>query len=81
MNKRIKLHVQGLTNSQVQSGAYALVLSEQPGTRRIPIIVGTAEAQSIAIALEHIKPPRPLTHDQCDEAVAESHASCFGGNG
>jgi len=63
VNKRIKLHVQGLTNSQVQSGAYALVLSEQPGTRRIPIIVGTAEAQSIAIALEHIKPPRPLTHD------------------
>lgn len=63
MDKKIRLHVQGLTNSQVQSGAYALILSEQPGTRRIPIIVGTAEAQSIAIALEHIKPPRPLTHD------------------
>ncbi|MDD4590378.1 MAG: bifunctional nuclease family protein [Parabacteroides sp.] len=63
MDKKIRLHVQGLTNSQVQSGAYALILSEQPGMRRIPIIVGTAEAQSIAIALEHIKPPRPLTHD------------------
>ncbi len=63
MNTRIKLRVQGLTNSQVQSGAYALVLSEENGVRRIPIIVGTAEAQSIAIALEQIVPPRPLTHD------------------
>ncbi|MDD2438184.1 MAG: bifunctional nuclease family protein [Massilibacteroides sp.] len=63
MNTRIKLRVQGLTNSQVQSGAYALVLSEESGVRRIPIIVGTTEAQSIAIALEEITPPRPLTHD------------------
>lgn len=63
MNTRIKLRVQGLTNSQVQSGAYALVLAEENGLRRVPIIVGTAEAQSIAIALEHITPPRPLTHD------------------
>lgn len=60
---RIKLRVQGLTNSQIQSGAYALILAEENGLRRIPIIVGTAEAQSIAIALEHITPPRPLTHD------------------
>lgn len=63
MNKRVKLRVQGLTNSQVQSGAYALLLAEEKGPRRIPIIVGTAEAQSIAIALEQITPPRPLTHD------------------
>lgn len=63
MNTKIKLRVQGLTNSQVQSGAYALVLAEENGLRRVPIIVGTAEAQSIAIALEHIVPPRPLTHD------------------
>lgn len=63
MNTKIKLRVQGLTNSQVQSGAYALVLAEENGLRRVPIIVGTAEAQSIAIALEHITPPRPLTHD------------------
>ncbi|MDD4514474.1 bifunctional nuclease family protein [Massilibacteroides sp.] len=63
MDTKIKLRVQGLTNSQVQSGAYALVLAEENGLRRIPIIVGTAEAQSIAIALEHITPPRPLTHD------------------
>ncbi len=52
-----------MANSQIQSGAYALILAEENGPRRIPIIVGTAEAQSIAIALEHIVPPRPLTHD------------------
>jgi Uncharacterized conserved protein len=61
-DKKIKLKVQGLTNSQIQSGAYALVLAEE-GLRRIPIIVGTFEAQSIAIALEGINPARPLTHD------------------
>jgi bifunctional DNase/RNase len=63
VDKKIKLRVQGLTNSQIQSGAYALILAEDEGPRRIPIIVGTSEAQSIAIALEHITPPRPLTHD------------------
>jgi hypothetical protein len=63
VDTRIKLRVQGLTNSQIQSGAYALILAEEQGPRRIPIIVGTSEAQSIAIALEHITPPRPLTHD------------------
>jgi bifunctional DNase/RNase len=60
---KVKLRVQGLTNSQIQSGTYALILAEENGSRRIPIIVGMAEAQSIAIALEHIVPPRPLTHD------------------
>lgn len=63
MDTRIKLRVQGITNSQIQSGAYALILAEENGPRRIPIIVGTPEAQSIAIALEGLKPPRPLTHD------------------
>lgn len=63
MEKRVKLRVQGITNSQVQSGAYALILAEEKGIRRIPIIVGMPEAQSIAIALEGLKPPRPLTHD------------------
>jgi len=63
VDAKIKLRVQGLTNSQIQSGAYALILAEENGARRIPIIVGTSEAQSIAIALEHITPPRPLTHD------------------
>ena len=53
MDTRIKLRVQGLTNSQIQSGAYALILAEEDGVRRIPIIVGKSEAQSIAIALDY----------------------------
>jgi bifunctional DNase/RNase len=60
--KKVKLKVQGLTNSQIQSGAYALVLAGD-GMRRIPVIIGMFEAQSIAVALEGISPPRPLTHD------------------
>lgn len=71
MDTRIKLRVQGLTNSQIQSGAYALILAEEDGVRRIPIIVGTSEAQSIAIALERITPPRPLTHDFYSELLFE----------
>ena len=59
---KVKLSVQGLANSQIQSGAFALVLAEE-GLRRIPIIVGLFEAQSIAIALEGINTPRPNTHD------------------
>ncbi len=60
----IKLTIKGISYSQTQSGAYALVLSEVDGTRTLPIIIGAFEAQSIAIALEkEIKPPRPLTHD------------------
>ena len=60
----IKLTIKGISYSQTQSGAYALVLSEMNGTRTLPIIIGAFEAQSIAIALEkEIKPPRPLTHD------------------
>ena len=62
MNK-IKLNILGLSYSQTQSGAYALVLAEEEGDRRIPIIIGAVEAQSIAIQLEGLKPPRPLTHD------------------
>jgi len=62
LDKKVKLKVQGLTNSRMHSGAYALILSED-GPRRIPVIVGVSEAQSIAIALEELKPPRPLTHD------------------
>lgn len=59
----IKLNVLGISYSQTQSGAYALILTEENGDRRIPIIVGGFEAQSIAIELEGLKPPRPLTHD------------------
>jgi len=60
---KIKLNVLGISYSQTQSGAYALVLTEENGERRIPIIVGGFEAQAIAIQLEGLKPPRPLTHD------------------
>ncbi len=60
---RIKLNVLGISYSQTQSGAYALVLSEENGSRRIPIIIGGFEAQAIAIQLEDLTPPRPLTHD------------------
>lgn len=62
-NKKIKLNILGLSYSQTQSGAYALVLAEEEGERRIPIIIGGVEAQSIAIKLEGLEPPRPLTHD------------------
>ena len=62
--ERIRLHIKGLSYSQTQSGAYALVLGEENGERRLPIIIGGFEAQSIAIALEKdVNPPRPLTHD------------------
>ncbi|MFP4058887.1 MAG: bifunctional nuclease domain-containing protein [Bacteroidota bacterium] len=60
---KIKLNVLGISYSQTQTGAYALVLTEENGDRRIPIIIGAFEAQSIAIQLEGLKPPRPLTHD------------------
>ena len=60
----IQLNIKGISYSQTQSGAYALVLSEMDGSRTLPIIIGAFEAQSIAIALEtEIRPPRPLTHD------------------
>ncbi|MCL2650124.1 MAG: bifunctional nuclease family protein [Candidatus Azobacteroides sp.] len=62
-DSKIKLNVLGITFSQVQAGAYALVLTEENGARRVPIIIGTPEAQSIAIFLEGLHPPRPLTHD------------------
>ncbi|MFP4620228.1 MAG: bifunctional nuclease domain-containing protein [Bacteroidales bacterium] len=61
--EKIKLNVLGISYSQTQTGAYALVLTEEKGERRIPIIIGGFEAQSIAIQLEGLKPPRPLTHD------------------
>lgn len=62
-NKRIQLNVIGISYSQIQSGAYALILGEVDGPYRIPIVIGGAEAQSIAIRLEKIIPPRPMTHD------------------
>jgi bifunctional DNase/RNase len=61
--KKIKLEIVGLSYSQTQSGAYALVLGEENGKRRLPIIIGGFEAQAIAIELEKMSPTRPLTHD------------------
>jgi bifunctional DNase/RNase len=60
----IKLNIKGISYSQTQNGAYALILSEENGDQKLPIVIGAFEAQSIAIALEkEIMPPRPLTHD------------------
>ncbi|RFC54754.1 bifunctional nuclease family protein [Brumimicrobium aurantiacum] len=61
--EKVKLEIIGLSYSQTQSGAYALVLSEVDGLRRLPIIIGGFEAQAIAIELEDMTPSRPLTHD------------------
>jgi bifunctional DNase/RNase len=61
--RRVKLKVMGISYSQTQSGAYALILIEENGDRRIPIIIGGFEAQAIVIKLENLEPPRPLTHD------------------
>ena len=60
----VRLNIDGISYSQTQNGAYALILSEVEGNRKLPIVIGASEAQSIAIALEkEIMPPRPLTHD------------------
>ncbi|RXG21466.1 bifunctional nuclease family protein [Leeuwenhoekiella aequorea] len=60
----VRLNIKGISYSQTQNGAYALILSEVDGDRKLPIVIGAFEAQSIAIALEkEILPPRPLTHD------------------
>ena len=60
----VKLNIKGISYSQTQNGAYALILNEVDGDRKLPIVIGAFEAQSIAIALEEeISPPRPLTHD------------------
>jgi len=61
--QNIKMDILGLSTSPSSGGAYALILSETGGNRRLPIIIGTFEAQAIALELESIKPPRPMTHD------------------
>lgn len=64
MDNLIRLNIKGISYSQTQTGAYALILEEKVGGRKLPIIIGSFEAQSIALALEKdINPPRPLTHD------------------
>jgi bifunctional DNase/RNase len=61
--ERIQVDILGLSTSPASGGAYALILKEMGGNRRLPIIIGAFEAQSIALEMEGIKPPRPLTHD------------------
>jgi len=61
--EKVRLEIVGMSYSQSQSGAYALILGEASGNRRLPIIIGGFEAQSIAVELERMKPSRPLTHD------------------
>ncbi|WP_258104798.1 bifunctional nuclease family protein [Marinoscillum sp. MHG1-6] len=63
MKDKIKLEILGLSSSQSQSGSFALVLGEEGGNRRLPIIIGMFEAQAIAIEIEKIVPNRPMTHD------------------
>ena len=61
--KKIDLEIFDISHSGTNSGAYAMVLVEKGGNRKIPIIIGSSEAQAIAIELENMKPSRPLTHD------------------
>ena len=63
MKQKVKLSILGISFRQVQEGAYALIFAEENSIRRLPIVIGAPEAQSIAIVMEGIKPPRPLTHD------------------
>lgn len=61
--QKVEMDILGLSTSPSSGGAYALILTEKQGGRRLPIIIGTFEAQAIALELESIKPPRPMTHD------------------
>ncbi len=63
MENRVKLKVLGISYSQIQAGAYALILAQVNGPYRIPVVIGASEAQSIALKMEGIIPPRPMTHD------------------
>ena len=63
MSEKVKLSILGVSFSQVQAGAYALIFAEENGIRRLPVVIGTPEAQSIAMVMENLTPPRPLTHD------------------
>lgn len=73
MDERVKLKVIGISYNQLQTGAFALLLGEEHGRLRIPVVIGAAEAQSIAIYMEGVKTPRPLTHD-----LFTSFAQAFG---
>ncbi len=71
---KIQLEILGLTASQGNSGAYALILKESNGTRRLPIVIGANEAQAIAIELEGIKAQRPMTHDLMKNIIEQLNA-------
>jgi len=75
--KKIRLKIAGLSYSQTRAGAYALILEEEDGNRRLPVIIGTSEAQSIAIQLEGLKPYRPLTHDLFVSMASSFHIEVF----
>jgi len=68
--ERVLVDILGLSTNPQSGGAYALILREINGNRRLPIIIGAAEAQSIALEMEGIKPPRPLTHDLMKNIIA-----------
>ena len=68
--ERVLVDILGLSTNPASGGAYALILREVEGSRRLPIIIGQAEAQSIALEMEGIKPPRPLTHDLMKNIIA-----------
>ena len=70
---RIQLSILGISYVQVQAGAYALIFAEEDGIRRLPVIIGAPEAQSIAFALGEVEPPRPLSHDLMVEMFKELH--------
>ncbi|MBG8554869.1 bifunctional nuclease family protein [Hymenobacter guriensis] len=73
--KKIQLEILGLSSSQSQSGSFALILGEKTGNRRLPIIIGMFEAQSIAIQIEKISPNRPLTHDLFKSFAEQVHVA------
>ena len=73
--KKIQLEILGLSSSQSQSGSFALILGEKVGNRRLPIIIGMFEAQSIAIQIEKISPNRPLTHDLFKSFAEQVHVA------
>jgi bifunctional DNase/RNase len=73
--ERIKLNVLGLSASPANNNAYALIMKEEEGARRLPIIIGAFEAQAIALEMENVIPPRPLTHDLLKNVI-----EAFGGS-
>lgn len=68
-NELVRLKVVGITYNQIENGMYAMVLEEEDGSRRLPIIIGYTEAQSIECLLQKIKTPRPLTHEFTSEIL------------